>query len=345
MGSRIFPRARAVAALVLVAAILPASFPVQAWAQAKAGTPSKKDLEAAKKAFFAGIDFEEKKEWAKALEQFELVAKVRMTPQVRFHIALCKENLGMLIEALHDFELAESDAKAEKVDAVMKEAPEHAAAIKPKIPKLVFKVPSDVEGLAVTLDGSPIDPKGGEETLVNPGTHKVEATADKRHPFSQEITLGIGDTKTVSIKVPPMVEDKEAPPPKDEEPPPTPPKPSTLPIPALVVGGIGVAALAGAGLFALKRSSIKSDLDGVCSGDPPSCPADQEDAISSGRTYTTLTNVFMIVGIVGVGAGVVLWVTAPKKDKDTAPPAAASIKLVPSSPGANLAGLSLAGAF
>lgn len=347
MGLRILPRlrsrSRAALAAVLLTAIVPASLPTRALAQAKAGTPSKKDLEAAKKAFFEGMDFEEKKEWAKALERFETVAKVRMTPQVRFHIALCKENLGMLIEALHDFELAESDAKAEKVETVVKEAPEHAAAIKPKIPKLVFKVPSDVEGLSVTLDGNPIDPKGGEETLVNPGTHKIEASAEKRHPFSQEITLAVGDTKTIVIKVPPLSEEAP-PPPKDDEPPPTPPKSSGLPVPALVVGGIGVAALAGAGFFALKRSSIKSDLDENCKGDPPSCPPGNEDAISSGRTYTTLTNVFMIVGIVGVGAGVVLWVTAPKKEEPKAAPTAA-VKLVPSAPGANVAGLSLSGAF
>ncbi|MBI2388902.1 MAG: hypothetical protein HYV09_04720 [Deltaproteobacteria bacterium] len=347
MGSLMLPRARAraraVVALVLASALIPASFPVSAWAQAKAGTPSKKDLEAAKKAFFEGIDLETAKQWDKALEKFEQVAKVRMTPAVRFHIALCKENLGLLIEALHDFELAESDAKAEKVEAVMKEAPEHAAAIRPKIPKLVFKVPADVDGLAVTLDGSPIDPKGGEETLVNPGTHKIEATADKRHPFSQEITVEVGETKTVNIKVPPIVED--APPPPEEDKPPTEePKKPKLPVPALVVGGIGVAALVGAGFFALKRSSIKSDLDGVCSGDPPSCPPDKEDAISQGRTYTTLTNVFLIVGVVGVGAGVVLWMTAPKPESKTATPTA-SLRLLPSAPGANVGGFSLSGAF
>ncbi len=206
-------------------------------------------------------------------------------------------------------------------------------------------MPADVEGLAVTMDGNPIDPKGGEEMLVNPGTHKIEATADKRHPFSYEVTIAIGETKSVNIKVPPMTADG-APPPKDDEPtPPPPPTPSKMPpTPALIVGGIGVVALAGAGFFALKRSSIKSDLDSVCSGDPPSCPADKQDAIDSGKTYTTLTNVFMIVGIVGVGAGVVLWVTAPKKEEPKAAPAAA-IKLLPSAPGANVAGLSLSGAF
>jgi hypothetical protein len=342
MGLRIPSRSRAAVALVLATVLLPASFPARVFAQAKASAPSKKDLEAAKKAFFEGIDFEEKKEWGKALERFEAVAKVRMTPQVRFHIALCKENLGLLIEAIHDFELAENDAKAEKVDTVAKEAPEHAAAIKPKIPKLVFKVPANVDGLSVTLDGNPIDPKGGEEMLVNPGKHKVEATAEKRHPFAYEVTLEVGDTKKVDIKVPPLAE--EQPPPKDEEPPPPPPPPARkVPTSAIVAGSVGIVALAGAGFFALKRSSIKSELDAQCTGTPPTCPADKQDAIDSGKTYTTLTNVFMVVGVIGVGAGVVLWATAPKKEAPQAP--AASLRIVPSAPGANVAGLSLSGAF
>src|SRR5262249_47147754 len=88
-------------ALLVATSIVPASLPVYAQ---KAGVPSKVDLEKAKKAFFEGIAFEEQKKWDEALKRFEAVAKVRMTPQVRFHIALCKENLGMLVEALHDFE-------------------------------------------------------------------------------------------------------------------------------------------------------------------------------------------------------------------------------------------------
>jgi hypothetical protein len=328
--------------MLIATALLPASFPSPAFAQ-KAPTPSKVDLEKAKKAFFEGIELENQNKWDEALKRFEAVAKVRMTPQVRFHIALCKEKLGMLIEALHDFELAEADAKSEKVEAVMKEAPEHAAAIKPRIPKLTIKVPSDVEGLSVTLDGNPIDPQGAEETLVNPGTHKIEASAEKRKPFSQEITLADGETKSVLVKVPPIGEaPKDEPPPKDDTPPP--PKTSSgPPVAALVVGGIGVAALIGAGGFYLARQSVKSDLDSVCGDDRQSCPADKDGAISTGKTYTTLTNVFALVGVVGVGAGIVLYVTAPKDEPKPAP--TTSIKLVPQAPGANVAGFSLTGAF
>lgn len=339
-------RARAIVASVLLSAIVPAAIvtaETSAFAQPKAGAPSKKDLEAAKKAFFEGLDFEDKKDWAKALDRFEAVAKVRMTPQVRFHLALCKENLGMLIEAVRDFELAESDAKAEKVADVLKEAPEHAAAIRPKIPKLTIKVPADIEGISMTLDGNAFDAKGSDETLVNPGTHKIEATADKRAAYTKEVNLAEGDSKTITVKMPLLDGEKEPPPPK-EDPKPTEEAPkSSMPVVALVVGGIGVAALAGAGFFALKRSSIANDLSTACT-DPKACPVEQEDAVNSGRTYTTLTNIFLVVGVLGVGTGIVLYATAPSSPK-AEKPATATLKLTPSAPGANLAGLSLSGAF
>lgn len=343
MGLAILLGSRAAVASALIAAVVPAAIavPTPAYAQPKSGAPSKKDLEAAKKAFFEGLDFEDKKDWKSALDRFEAVAKVRMTPQVRFHLALCKENLGMLIEALHDFELAESDARAEKVADVMKEAPEHAAAIKPKIPKLTIKIPSDLDGISMTLDGNAIDPKGSEETLVNPGTHKIEATAEKRAAFTKEITLAEGESKAITVKMPLLEGDeKEKPPPKEEPVKPDAPK-SNTPVAAIVVGGIGVAALAGAGFFALQRSSIANDLSTACA-DPKACPADQQDAVDKGRTYTTLTNVFLVIGAIGVGTSIVLFATAPGGGGN---PAAAALQIKPSAPGANLAGISLSGAF
>ena len=159
------------------------------------------------------------------------------------------------------------------------------------------------------------------------------------------MTLEVSESKTVTVKLPKAKgDDKEEPPPKDDGPPVKDEPKKGIPTTALIAGGIGAAALVGAGIFALKRSSIASDLDGKCNGDPKACPPDAADQVDSGKTYTTLTNVFLVIGVVGIGAGVVLWVTAPK-DKDKSAPATAAIKLVPSAPGANVAGFSLTGAF
>ena len=340
-------RFASVVALVVTTALVPASLtlPVRTAAAQGAKGPSKKDLEGARKAFMDGLELEASTQWHDARLKFEEVGKVRMTPEVRFHIALCEEHEGLLLESLRDFETAEADAKAEGKTAVMKEAPEHATAIKPRIPKLKLKVPNDVEGVTLTLDGNAVDPKNEDELPIDPGAHKIEASAEGRLPFSAELTLAEGESKTVTVKLPTAA----AAGPKDE--PPAPPVEEAKPVVierktsalAYVALGVGAVGLIGAGVFYAKRGAIKSDLEGACDADLR-CKPDRQDDIDSGRRYTTLTNVFGAVGIVGVGVGVYLLVSAPKVEV-TKEPTAARIRLVPHAPGADLAGFAIAGAF
>ncbi len=337
-------------ALSIAAPSALALVPKDAHAQAAAKGPSKKELDAARKNFMEGLDLEKAENWSEARKRFEEVAKVRMTPEVRFHIALCEEHEGLLLEAVRDFGVAESDAKAEGKTAVMNEAPEHANAIRPRIPKIKFKLPSDVpDAVSVTLDGNPIDPKGSEEQSLNPGTHKVEATADGFASFSYEFKLEESETKIVTLKMTSLKKDEPVP-----EPEPEPVKPETTkmvrktPVLAYVALGVGVVSLAGSVLFFTKRNSVKNELDTDCPD--LRCGPDKSDQISSGKTYTTLTNVFAIIGVVGVGTGIYLWAAAPKVAEETPAPAteapkSANVQLVPGAPGANLGGLALQGAF
>ena len=312
--------------------------------------PSKKDLEAARKNFMDGIDLENQGQWKDAKEKFDEVAKVRMTPEVRFHIALCEEHMGLLVEALRDFETAESDAKEEGKAAVMKEAPEHANAIKPRIPKLKVKAPSDVDGMTLTLDGNAIDPKHEDETPVNPGTHKIEASAEGRQSFSSDVTLAEGESKTIVVKLPKTDsgEEKPAEEPKPKEPETPQPTESHRKVSPLtwVAFGVGAVGLAGATIFYLKRNSIKSDLDGKCNADLH-CPASSQDDIDSGKSATTMANVFGVVGLVGIGAGIYLLLSAPKEETAEAPKedTSAKVHIVPGAPGANYGGLAITGSF
>ena len=118
------------------------------------------------------------------------------------------------------------------------------------------------------------------------------------------------------------------------------------PVLAYIATGVGVASLIGAGVFYGMRKSVQSDLDGACPD--LRCPPEKQSQIDSGKTYTLLTNVFAVVGIIGVGTGIYLFVSAPKEEvpKDTdKEKSTTSIKLVPGAPGANVGGLALVGAF
>jgi hypothetical protein len=93
-------------------------------------------------------------------------------------------------------------------------------------------------------------------------------------------------------------------------PPATPPPPGpretparTVPTGAWVLGGIGVAALAGSGAFALVAHHDLANLDATCS---PRCT---EAQTSSGRTAATVTYVLLATGGVAV-TGAVVWALA-----------------------------------
>ena len=79
-------------------------------ALARGQTPE--ELARARQVFNDGKLLEDKQAWDLALERFRAVARVKMTPQVRFHIALCEENLGRLVQAIKGFELAAEEARA-----------------------------------------------------------------------------------------------------------------------------------------------------------------------------------------------------------------------------------------
>src|SRR5207248_7959482 len=124
-------------------------------------------------------------------------------------------------------------------------------------------------------------------------------------PFSSDVTLNEGESKTVVVKLPKLegeekpAEEEKPKEPETPQPTETHRKPSAL---TWVAFGVGAVGLAGATFFFLKRNSIKSDLDGKCNADLH-CPVSSQDDVDSGKSYTTMTNVFGAIGIVGFGAG------------------------------------------
>src|SRR5262249_5753978 len=105
---------------------------------AAAGDPKGDSLAQLRAVFSEGRALEDKGRWADALEKFKEVAAAKMTPQVRFHIALCEENLGKLVSAMRGFQLAASEGTAAGSSAV--EVPpaanQHAEALRGRIPNL-----------------------------------------------------------------------------------------------------------------------------------------------------------------------------------------------------------------
>jgi len=285
--------------------------------------PTAAEVAAARELFEEGLKLEDKGQWVEALERFRKVAAVKTTPQVRFHVALCLENTGKLVDALVEFQRAQTDAEKEGATSVVSASAKHVADLKDRIPRVVVTAPT-VDGLTITIDGIAVTTSlVGSAIPLDPGKHTIVVSAPKHSSFTKDIELvERGKTLAVDAVLPATVDKPAAPAP----PPPTPPSeerptkasdagPGPWP---WIIGGVGVAALAGGGLMYVLRQGTIDDLASVCGPDRAQCPEDKRDLAERGRAYTTWGNVMLGVGALGVATSAVLFVIAPSADSSKA---------------------------
>ncbi|HTA90022.1 MAG TPA: hypothetical protein VK745_10615 [Polyangiaceae bacterium] len=285
--------------LILCAASALCSLPSAARAQGPADTDS---IKLAREQFNQALSLQTGGDWAGALALLKEVAAVKPTPQVRFNIAICEERLGRLVAALGDYELAASDAQAEKSDQVGQEVDARLEALKARVPRVVVQRSDGADAATISLDGVSL----GDSVLnvplpADPGPHVVEAKALGFRPFKQAFRVAEQQTATIQVKL-------EAEPAKVE--------PSTQPqvrpasqsarTAGFVVGGVGIASLIASGtLFYLRQTTI-SDLDKQCGANRQACPDSAHNTVDRGKLYTTLGDVTLGVGAVGLGIGAAL---------------------------------------
>jgi len=291
------------------------------------------ELAAARQVFNEGKDLEKRNAWAEALEKFKRVAGVKMTPQVRFHIALCEENLGKLVSAIKGFELAAEDARQVGSTAaeVAEKAPARAEALRKRIGTIKIEVTGKVIQSKLLLDGAKVEAAAfGAEIPVDPGSHVIEVQDPAgKSTFKKELSVGEHGAEKVSVEV----NDVEPPPPPFPTvtaSPIAPPPPPPSRLPAYIVGGAGAALVVGWGVFfGLERGAI-AEARTHCVGGDQRCTEEARPAIERGRTYYVVSNVFLGVGLAGLaGAGVLWFVLGPRKQ---GPPKAA-VTLSPAGPG------------
>lgn len=318
---------------------LSASYVPRAYAE-----PTAAEIAAARELFEEGLKLEDKNQWSDALERFRKVAAVKTTPQVRFHIALCLENMGKLVDALVEFQRATSDdAGATNVSV---NGPKHIADLKERIPRVIIKVPAGVEGVSVTIDGAAVTPSlVGTAIPLDPGAHKLSVQATKRTTFGKDFELKERDKPiTIDVTLPEATDGgggDDTTPPKDDKPAPS-SGGGVGPLP-WVFGGIGVAALAGSGVFFLMRQGTIKDLEEMCGPSRSGCPESARATFDKGRTYNTYGNILLGVGALSVATAVVLFVVAPPSSSEAKTTSTKPVVSVGALPGS--VAITLSGAF
>lgn len=275
-----------------------------------ASAQSADDLKEARRLFRQGLSLEAAGDFAGALTKFEQVGRVKLTHQVRFHMARCKAELGRLNEALGDYRLAEYEAEGSK------ELPEISAArekLEARVPKLVITRGEGAEGARIELDGVELgEAKLGTDVAVDPGPHTLVVRLPSKQRFELKVDVAEGESKAVELIPPddlPLVDSEEVESTGSEdvvaEKPVVEASSSSLP---WIIGGVGVASLAASGIFYMLKSGVESDLESTCRGSV--CPKSVEDKQSTGESYALLGNVTFGVGLVGVGVALVMLVSS-----------------------------------
>ncbi|WP_394847936.1 hypothetical protein LZC95_10785 [Pendulispora brunnea] len=258
----------------------------------------------------------------------ELQRSIEFEPSVGAYLNLgdCSFKMRKLEDAWYAYKEAESLAQARN-DARLGEIVGDLAGIERTVVRLVVRAPADATNLAVSVDGRTIARERLGQIIVDPGgDHTVVARADGKEPWQKTVRAAAGarvqlelDLRNRAVAVPPVAgagEPRRAPAEGERS--------SGMRTAAYVVGGVGAAALVAGGVFGVLALSSRNELNDAVRekcGDRPCDPGlrGELDPIESrANTQATLSTVFIGAGAAAVVTGVVLWVVAPKRAKETA---------------------------
>lgn len=237
------------------------------------------------------------------------------------NLALCHEAEGKTASAWLEFTEAVSLAHQNKRPDRERVARMHIKALEPKLAKLSVRVSAEaraVPGLEVRRDGLTLkEGVWGSPIPVDPGKHEVSAGATGYETWTTTVEIP-PEPGQHDVTVPELAKKEEPPPPAS--PPPAPPPPpiapgSTKPFElsqrtvGFIVGGAGAAALLVGGYFGVRALDKAGKVDDRCP-EKQCSDAGAVDLNDEAGRAATIANVAVGVGVVGLGAGALLVLTA-----------------------------------
>jgi hypothetical protein len=285
-----------------------------------------------------GVRFAMAGDCRNAVDKLARAEAIMHAPTTALPLAKCQIQLGKIIagtEILNRLlnEVLPTNAPEPWVEAQRQVQPLLDAAT-PKIGKLRIHVERPATGtgdLQVTVDGEPVPSVIlDNDRATDPGPHHVAASAPGFTAAAADISLAEGQSQTVVLRLEPLP-GGSAPasafpaamgaPPVAEVPssgapaaPDVPAQSSPNRVPAYVVLGLGGAGIVVGTVFGILALGNKSSLDSDCPRGKDACPVDKQPEIdsldSSLKTNALLSTLGLAVGVVGVGIGTYLFVSA-----------------------------------
>jgi serine/threonine-protein kinase len=262
----------------------------------------------------------------RAIPKLAASEALESSPGTLLNLADCYEKLGKTASAWVSYRSAASLARARGQSERETAARERVKVLEPELSYLKLDVPSDTPDLEIQLDGARVEPAVfGSSFPVDPGARVLIASRpghvtwkttiqvpDKRGALRVEVPALVPLATTAPVVAPETSPGTKAPPFESER---RRPAPSSQKTWAFVVGGVGVAGFGVAGVFSLLSLGKNSDSKEHCEpGDETRCTARGDELRDQARGYADVATVGTIVGALGVGTGLVLWLTAPSSD-------------------------------
>ncbi|MEI9942208.1 MAG: hypothetical protein WDO69_33750 [Pseudomonadota bacterium] len=238
----------------------------------------------------------------------------RLDPQLGslIYLAECYEKNGQLASAWGSYREAEEMA-AERGDKRQAHAHERAAALSPRVDRLVVDVPeaSRLRGLEVLRDGLPVAATlWGNGTAIDPGKHRIVARAPGYKSWQIEFEL-VGEGSTSSVTVPTLAVEPRV---DAQKPAPGASDPGTSQrITAIALGGMGIVSLGVGGFFGLSAQSSFSDSKSACN-DNDVCTEHGKQLRDSAQSKALVSTITVGVGAAALITAGVLWFAAPKAE-------------------------------
>ncbi len=229
------------------------------------------------------------------------------------HLGDCYEKSHRTASAWATFKDAASAAQALGRADWQKLAAQRAAALEPKLARLTLRVIDPAPKIEVTRDGVRTSEASWNTAIpVDVGTYAIAVSAPSRQAFATSVTV-TKDGDRIEIVVPRLKEQTAA----------ATPRPSARPDDApgsgrrtlgLVIGGVGIAGAATGAVLGLVAIGKNTESKRECPSDGPCANPDAVDANESAKSYGLASTIAFIVGGVGLGAGTLLYLTAPSGD-------------------------------
>lgn len=257
-----------------------------------------------------------------ALEKFQAADDLVAAPTIKLRMARCLDKLDRLIEAGATYRKVietELDRHAPAVHRkARKDAVPELAALNKQIPAVLVLVKGPgADETVVSLDGEPFPNELiGKRHQLDPGSYVFEAEREADGATVKlRVTLARSQHEEVVLRLPELGEEGDA-----TRPQPKPAKPedgSAYRLGGWIALGIGGAGLVVGSVVGIVVLGDESSLEERCPD--RQCPPEAHDDAEQFDTLRTTSTVGLILGAVGVAAGVTLLLVAPDGDADEQP--------------------------